>query len=288
MLFLRYFFFLSVVLASPVQAQLQVSVGIDPMRYLLDQIGGERVIVSTLLSNGDPHALDPTPKQLLALKGADVYFGVGLPFERGLGERLGSSDKLIWLDESDDDQRQEGDRSSEAQKPNDTQADEHHNHSQIDGKDPHRWTSPREMLRMGSLASQALQQLDPSGRAYYSERMDAFKERVETLQQSLAVKLKDSASTIVADHPSWGWFCQEFKLIQLSVEHEGKLPSIRQMSDLKKTASKNGARFVVSQHGGAQAQTVASHLGLKLLVINPLSYDWEVTLLSLADGLSAP
>lgn len=271
MLPLRIFLLACALIASPLKAAVTVSVGIEPMRYLLEQVGGERVVVSTLLNSGDPHALDPTPKQLLALKKADLYFAVGLPFERSLGERLGDVDRLVWLNDYD-----------EATKV-DT-----HDHSHSMGLDPHRWTSPDEMLHMGEIVVKKLITIDPDGAAYYDQRQQQFQVLVKNLQQDLSQKLLSSAEALVAVHPAWGWFCEEFSLRQLSVEREGKLPSIRQMSALKKEVKASGARVVVSEHSGNQAQTLASRLGLRLLVANPLSYEWESSLRNLAEGLAKP
>lgn len=274
MLPLRIFLLTCAFIATPLKAAVTVSVGIEPMRYLLEQVGGERVVVSTLLNSGDPHALDPTPAQLLSLKKADLYFAVGLPFEHSLGERLGNVDHLVWLDGHDE--------------HGEVEQVEVHDHSHAMGLDPHRWTSPDEMLHMGEIVGKKLIAVDPDGAAYYDQRLLQFQIRVENLQQDLRQQLLSSAEALVAVHPAWGWFCEEFSLNQLSVEREGKLPSIRQMSALKKEVKASGARVVVSEHDGNQAKTLASRLDLQLLVANPLSYEWEESLRNLAEGLAKP
>ncbi|MGB0866492.1 MAG: metal ABC transporter solute-binding protein, Zn/Mn family [Granulosicoccaceae bacterium] len=271
MLLQRFILLLGLLIAAPLQAQVKVSVGIDPMRYLLEQIGGERVLVSTLLSSGDPHALDPTPAQLLALKKSDLYFAVGLPFERSLGKRLGAPERLVWL-----------------AAPDQEHLENHaHDHSDL-SLDPHRWASPREMLRMAVQVVAKLQSADPAGTDFYAEQLLQFRVKVEQLQSDLAKALEGKPQAFVAIHPAWGWFAEEFDLLQLAVEREGKLPSIRQMSELKKDIVGSGAQAVVSEQGGNQAQVLAQRLGLKLLVANPLSLDWEGSLRSLAQGLSEP
>lgn len=310
MLFIRKFLLLLTVLCAPVlQAAptVSVSVGIEPMRFLVEQLGAERVQVTTLLSSGDPHAIDPTPAQLFALKRSDLYFAVGLPFEHGLGERLGDEKKLIWLDQSsgesqpahksagsDHDDADHVDADHDASDPHESEYDEEgehahaHAHSDELGRDPHRWTSPAEMLSMAKDVVVALTAADPEGEAHYQQRLQQFAQRVDTLQADIRQLLENSATAMAADHPAWGWFCAEFSLQQLSVEHEGKLPSIRRMSELKKEIQRSGARFVVSEQGGAQAQALAANLGLRLLVANALSYEWEETLRELAKGLSQP
>lgn len=269
--------FFLLLLAAPVKAAVTVSVGIEPLRYLVEQVGGERVTVNTLLSSGDPHALDPTPSQLLALKKSELYFGIGLPFERSLGERLGDAEKLVWLGEQTDDSVDEYSGHGHG-----------HGHGSALGLDLHRWTSPAEMMRMGVEVVRALSRVDPQGAEYYGLQQQQFRQRVQALQLRTRERLQTSATAMVADHPAWGWFCAEFSLRQLTAEQEGKLPSIRQMMALKKDVSNSGARVIVSEHGGVQAQTLASRLGVRLLVVNPLSYEWETAIDTLTEGLAKP
>ncbi len=272
--------------AIPLQASVNVSVGIEPIRYMVEQLGGEQVAVSTLLAGGDPHALDPTPTQLLSLRKADLYFAAGLPFERGLGDRLAVNDKLIWLDE------ERSEAHTERASAHDGHDDEGHDdgghaehHHDID---PHRWTSPAEMLRMGRIVSAELQRVDPAHAADYQARHAQFEQDVMSLKAKLAQILGQTPGAFVADHPAWGWFSDEFNLQQLAVEQGGKQPSIRQMSQLLKTISNSGARYVVSEHDSSQTRALAARLKLKLLVAKPLSYDWPGELLKLASGLATP
>lgn len=313
MSFSRIFLLLGLLLSAPLKAQVDVAVGIEPMRYLLEQLGGERVRASTLLSGGDPHALDPTPAQLLALKKADLYFAVGLPFELSLGRRLGRAEQLVWLAEPAEAHDEHAEHAEEhAGHGHTDHADEHaeahvdgladthaqapanesgqgddHGHAHGDGLDPHRWAAPGEMLRMGARVTRELQRVDAAGHDYYAERYARFETDVQQLQRDIRAALGQDVGAFVAVHPAWGWFAAEFSLQQLSVEHEGKLPSIRQMSALKKRVAASGARYVVSEHGGQQAQALAERLGLELLLANPLSHDWPAALRALASGLGS-
>ena len=67
------------------QKNITVFVSILPEVDFVKKIGGSRVQVSPLVLPGQsPATYAPTPKQMAALAGADLYFRIGVPFENGL------------------------------------------------------------------------------------------------------------------------------------------------------------------------------------------------------------
>ena len=55
-------------LASEADSRLSVLVAVDPIAYLVERVGGDRVVVSTLTPTGkDPESFSPTPADLAAL-----------------------------------------------------------------------------------------------------------------------------------------------------------------------------------------------------------------------------
>ncbi|MBD3367508.1 MAG: ABC transporter substrate-binding protein [Candidatus Eisenbacteria bacterium] len=64
-------------------------VTIPPQAYFVEHVGGDHVHVDVLVGPGQsPHAFEPTPKQMARLVESDVYFTIGLPFERELVRRI--------------------------------------------------------------------------------------------------------------------------------------------------------------------------------------------------------
>lgn len=68
--------------------KLSVFVSIAPQAYIVERVGSPHVTVGVLVQTGqDPHTFEPTPRQVMALGRAVVYFKLGLPFEeRVLGK----------------------------------------------------------------------------------------------------------------------------------------------------------------------------------------------------------
>lgn len=81
---------------------LRVVVGIAPVAYLVEQVGGDRVGVEVLAASGVcSHQLSLSPKQAQALAKADLLLTIGMPFEQQLSERLRQTgSKVVCFDVS--------------------------------------------------------------------------------------------------------------------------------------------------------------------------------------------
>ncbi len=77
--------------AGPADAKLNACVSILPQAYFVERVGGENITVSVLVGPGQsPHAFEPTPRQIMAMSQADIFFKIGLPFEDRLLGKIGS------------------------------------------------------------------------------------------------------------------------------------------------------------------------------------------------------
>ena len=93
---LRWFllFFLALPLAATAGtgdggSPVRTFVSILPQAYFVKRIGGERVAVSVMVKPGQsPATYAPSPRQISALSKADIYFSIGVPFERGFMDRV--------------------------------------------------------------------------------------------------------------------------------------------------------------------------------------------------------
>ncbi len=122
---------------------LEVFVSIAPQQFLVDRIGGPLVKSHLLVDKGqDPHSFEPTPRRLVELGHASLYFTVGLEFERQLIARLGNSFsglRFVAMDRGIDKLPME--RPGEE----DEQAGAGRRHP--GEKDPHIWLSPLLLLK---------------------------------------------------------------------------------------------------------------------------------------------
>ena len=77
-------------------------------------------------------------------------------------------------------------------------------------------------------------------------------------------------------HPAWGYFADEYGLVQLAVEEEGKpvnAAHIRRMVDL---AREKGIRAILVQKGfdTKSARAIARDIGGEVVETDPLERDW--------------
>jgi len=64
-------------------ANVSVTVSIVPQKYFVKKIAGEKVEVSVMVHPGDsPATYEPSPKQMADLAKSDIYFAIGVPFEK--------------------------------------------------------------------------------------------------------------------------------------------------------------------------------------------------------------
>ena len=64
--------------AGPLADKPQLTVSIEPLRYFVDNIGGDNFQVSTLVPAGaSPETYELTPQQVVEVSNSRAYFSVG-------------------------------------------------------------------------------------------------------------------------------------------------------------------------------------------------------------------
>ena len=250
--------------------KLDVVVSILPQVWFAEQIGGDQVEVSVLVGPGhSPATFAPTPKQLVALQGADLFIASGVPFERGLVPRIKAMTDGPRLCGPEP---EAGDTSG-------------HQHD----IDPHTWLDPGQALDMAALVCAELSRLAPTS-------ADDFEARLQGLT-TLLVDLDSEIQTILAPyegreffvyHPAFGHFAAAFGLTQIAVEDHGHEPGPRQLAQVIEHAKSEGAQAIIvqPQFSRKSAGTVARSAGLEVVVLNPLSPDYDSNLRHIAVTLA--
>lgn len=249
-------------LTSSLLAKPMVAVSIPPQKYLVDEIGGGLWQSLVVVDKGrDPHVFEPTPRQLMELRTCDVYFKIGLPFEKILVDKLLKSNqkmRVVNLAGAEEQEHGQDDGHEEG---------EHH-------EDPHSWMSPDELISQSQLLAAELSKLDPEHGKDYEARQKGFAARVSGMKQELAGKLQAAGVKIVAVyHPAWGYFAEAFGLEQVAVESHGQAPGARHLSDVAEKLRQNGVKVMLVQNETERMRIggFAEKFGLRLVVVNPLA-----------------
>jgi zinc transport system substrate-binding protein len=238
---------------------LETFAGIPPVAYLVKRIGGPNVRVEVLVQPGqDPHIFEPTPRQVVRLSQAALFFKIGMPFEEVLTEHIAAGNaRTAIVDTGAGIQRRTGgDPDDEG------------------GADPHVWLAPRPLKQMTANISAALGDADPAHAQDFRANQAALDAELDDLDRRLAATLAPGQAFYVF-HPAFGYFADAYKLRQESVEIEGKPPTPRQLVRLIRQARADHIKiiFLQPQFNQQAAESIARALGGAAMPMDSLAYD---------------
>lgn len=255
---------------------LRVFVSVMPLKTFVERIGGARVAVDALVKPGqNPHAYDPSPRQVTALAESRLFVRTGVPFEdvwmgriRAANPAMEVIDARAGLDlQPLEDHHHDGG---------------HHHHHHDEGiQDPHVWTDPLRVRHMAGNLRDALTRLDPAGAGHYAANHTAFTAELERLHhdiEGLLAGLEDRRFLVY--HPAWGYFADRYGLVQMAIESEGKEPGARSLTGIVEQARRHGIGVILvqPQFDHRLAARVAEAIGGRVAVADPLAADYGATL----------
>ncbi|MGC9029571.1 MAG: metal ABC transporter solute-binding protein, Zn/Mn family [Desulfomonilaceae bacterium] len=250
-------------------------VSILPQEFFVSKIGGPHVIVDVLVGPGqEPHTFELTPKAMASLAQADLFFTLGLPFERVILKKLaGAKHKVKIIDTT----RGVTFLEFREEHAHDHHHDAHEGHVKDSARDPHIWLDPSLVKIQAANIAQALAAQDPAHAHDYQANLSAFQAELDELDAELAATLKPfKGQKFYVYHPAFGYFAARYGLLQVPVEMGGKEPTARHIAGLIKSAKENGVRiiFVEPQFSTKGAEMIAKAIGGTIIPIDPLSKDY--------------
>ncbi len=273
--------------ASDLGKKPTVVVSILPQRYFAERIGGDLIDILVLVGEGQsPHTYEPTPSQMSQLATADIWFLSGTDFEIALVPKIRSLyPKLKIIDGT----------AGVAFRPMEAHGhDEVHEaeqeYDQPGNIDRHTWLGKQPALIM---AGHIVRELSLTLSAQATELQKRYTEMVgeiETVFSQLSEQLAPlRGRTIFVYHPAFGYFFDDFGIIQEAVETGGKEPSAKALASLIENARKENvaAIFVQKQFPVNTAKTVATAVGAKVVALDPLSPDWLENIKEIGNALMA-
>ena len=258
-----------------------VFVSIPPQKYFVERIGGPHVHVSVLVPPGQSHhSYEPTPRQVVDLSRARVFFCIGLPLERRIVAKATAAVKTLRVVET---------QAGIELAPNpDHDHDHDHEHGDHDcgGElDLHTWMSPRLVKIQARNIAAELVRLDPDRAADYERNLAAFEADLDDVDARIATVLAPlQGREFYVFHPAFGYFAQDYGLKQVAVETGGKQPTARQLERLIDRARESGVKliFVQPQFARQSVESVAEAIGGAVLPMDPMAEDYLNNLLDIA------
>ncbi|MGD9808196.1 MAG: metal ABC transporter solute-binding protein, Zn/Mn family [Deferribacterales bacterium] len=302
---MRIIIIISMLLTAAVSyAKPNIYVSILPQKTFVKEIAGDRANVNVMVMPGaSPATYEPKPKQMAQLSETDIYFSIGVPFERVWLDKFASINKNMKIVHTDegikkrtvekhvhhDEEGEDHDEHGEEQGHDDH--DDHDKHAEHDDhdhegehddhdgiKDPHVWLDPILVIKQVEIITEELCKADKDSCGFYTENKNKFIQNAELLDAELhkIFKGKDDVHFMVF-HPSWGYFADRYGLHQIPVELEGKEPK---PADLKKFVDtvkklKLNSIFIQPQFSKKAAELIADETGAKVIAVDPLAEDWH-------------
>jgi zinc transport system substrate-binding protein len=262
--------------------KLTVFVSVLPQKYFVERIGGSHVDVSVMVGPGQsPATYEPSPRRMTELAGADLYYRVGVPFEKVWMDRVMAANPGMKILDA---------REGVPLRVMEPAGGHHHDYDHAqhgDNKynDPHIWLDPRLVRRMALPIRDRLTALMPAHAAEFSVNYQAFLDELEELDCEVRGILSSLESReFMVFHPSWGYFADAYRLRQIPIESEGKEPGAKTLARLVDQARERNIQviFVQKQFGRAQAEALAEAVGARIADLDPLAEDYPDNLLQVA------
>ena len=257
---------------SPGDNGIAVFVSVPPQAFFVERIAGDRARVSVLVPTGkSPHTYEPSPRQVVALSEADVFFSIGVDFERSFLPRIEAElpglkivDSAAGILRRDDEE-----------------------HDTNEHGDPHVWLGIDEAEILARNTYEALAEIDPDYRAGYKKGLDELLAEIASLKTEIDGKLRSKRGEVLfVYHPSFGYFTDDFGLIQKAVETGGDEPTPKRLEAIIADArNENIAAMIIQpQFSRKAAELIATEIGVSVVSVDPLSADWPGTMRALADA----
>jgi zinc transport system substrate-binding protein len=256
------------------KGKIGVMVTVGPQAEFVKKIGGEKVKVTVMVPPGaDPHTYEPLPTQMKAVSDAQIYaeVGSGIEFE------------LSWMDKI------------RALNPHMKVLNCSHGMVLLPGtemgesSDPHVWVSPKKAKIMVENIYQGLVQTDPTNKGYYTINRNEYLQQLNQLDENITQTLaKKKNNIIMVYHPSWGYFCHDYNLTQISIESQGKEPTPQGIASLVDQARQKNIKiiFVTPQFSTRNAQVIANEIGGRVVVVDDLNKNYLENMRKVAEAFS--
>lgn len=254
-------------LAAPVNVVASFSILGD----IVQQVGGERVAVTTIVGpNADTHVYEPRPQDAAVLGQAQAFFVNGLGFEGWLdrlvqatdfqGAVVTASDGVHAHEMAEDEHEEEGhDHAHEA--------DGHHH----EGTDPHAWQSLSNGLIYVANIRDGLCEVDPEGCAEYTANAEAYSAQISALDAQVKAQIAAVPAErrkVITTHDAFGYFAEAYGVAFMapegvSTESEASATDVARLIDQVKAAGVT-ALFIENMSDPRLVEQIAAETGAKL------------------------
>jgi zinc transport system substrate-binding protein len=248
-----------------------VVVSIPPEWSFVKEIAQNRANVAVMVAPGfSPHTYEPRPLQMVKIAKADIYFSIGVEFEKVWLKKFEKLNKKLMV----------VDLSNGIEKI----------YFSPTSPDPHVWLAPGNIKIIAKNIYETLIKKEPKESEFYKKNYDEFVKKIDKTDKKIREILKDTpkGAKFMVFHPSWGYFAKRYNLKQLAIEVEGKKPKPKQLINIIKEAKEEQVKaiFVQPEFSDEVARTIANSLDIEIIKTSPLAKEWAENLKNLAKAIA--
>jgi zinc transport system substrate-binding protein len=242
-----------------------------PMAYLAEQIGGDRVSVTSLTQPGqEPHDLEISAQQTARLQETDAVLYLK-NLQPSVDDAVSQSEVKTKIDAASlTTLEKHGNEVGGHAAEHDSSENE-----DLAGLDPHVWLDPVRYAQIAEGVGKAFEKADPDHAADYKANTAALVKKLDALN----VKFKDGLANtrtkvFITTHAAFGYLAERYGLTEEAInglDPESE-PSAARVKDLEKMAKADGVTTVFYETlvSDKTAKTIAADANLKTDVLDPI------------------
>ena len=286
-------------------AKVSVSVSVIPQAYFVEKIAGDLAEVNIMVQKGkSPETYEPSVKELQNLSKSQLYFNIGMPFERAWMKRfLGVNPKMKIiqplksgeLEKYNVDSAKNAEssaKSAESSADSATHAHENHAHNDLDSHAhenhshdshenhahlPHIWLSFILSKAHARQISDALCEVDSANCATYQANLEILLKEISDLHAHFKAVFKGKGGAFLVYHPAFSYIASELGLREFSIEVDGKDAKIAHTREIFTIIKKHNIKsiFIQPQFSSKNAKIIANEASLAIKIADPLAKNWS-------------
>ena len=237
--------FLALLLLPIFSFALNISVTILPQKGVIENIAPNANINVMVPPGNSPATYSPDFKQLKAIRNSDIYFTIGVPFDKKYLKKIKEINpniKIIYFGKY-----------------------------LKTSNNPHIWLSPAFLQLQAKVVLDTLIEKNPSKKETYLKNYKNYISKLSDLEVNGFKNIKQKV--FLTFHPSFYYFAKDFHLKQIAIQKEGKSPSFRYLAKIISIAKKENIKTVIisPEFPTKYAKIIANKIGAKIKVISPLN-----------------
>ncbi|MCD6347174.1 MAG: zinc ABC transporter substrate-binding protein [Bacteroidales bacterium] len=256
--------------------QKTISVSILPQKYFINALTCDTFSINVMVPSGaSPASYEPTPKQMTALDNSGLYLRIGhIGFEKAWMDKMSRNHPDMKVVDVSKGISLIGSPENHENQPNKQHSEGDHNHQ---GIDPHIWLSPRATKIIVQNTASALINYDNSLQNVIMHKKDSLLQVIDNLDNDftqLCAGLTNRKFLIF--HPALTYLARDYGLEQISMEIDGKLPSVAHFKNIVDRVKAENIRiiFIQKEFNTENANQMAIETGAKIIQIDPLNENW--------------